>query len=61
MSPQVLYQEALAHINHQQLRQLGTAGHVACALETTSGNVYTGVYLDLPCSIELCAEQAAIA
>ncbi|MEY8371203.1 cytidine deaminase [Aerococcaceae bacterium 50-4] len=61
MNTQALYQLALKHINHQLLRQLGTAGHVACALETTNGHTYTGVCLDLPGSIGLCAEQAAIA
>ncbi|MDN6128348.1 MAG: cytidine deaminase [Tetragenococcus halophilus] len=44
-----------------QLRQLGTAGHVACALESIDGNIYTGICIDMPCSIGLCAEQSAIA
>lgn len=61
MNTKELYQVAYDHINHQQLRQLGKAGHVACALETSKGNTYTGICLDLPCSIGLCAEQAAIA
>lgn len=61
MDAQTLYQLAIDQINHQKLRQLGTAGHVACAVESASGQVYTGICLDLPCSIGLCAEQSAIA
>ncbi len=34
---------------------------MACALETVSGAVYTGICIDVPCSIGMCAEQAAIA
>lgn len=34
---------------------------MACALETVSGIVYTGICIDVPCSIGICAEQAAIA
>lgn len=44
-----------------KLKQNGEAGHVACALETASGAVFTGICIDVPCSIGLCAEQAAIA
>lgn len=43
------------------LKKNGEAGHVACALETASGAVFTGICIDVPCSIGLCAEQAAIA
>ena len=38
-----------------------SAGGVACALETASGRVYTGINLDLACGIGTCAEHAAIA
>ncbi|AYW49947.1 cytidine deaminase [Tetragenococcus halophilus] len=61
MENQKLYEIALAQMNPIQLRQLGTAGHVACALESIDGSIYTGVCIDMPCSIGLCAEQAAIA
>lgn len=44
-----------------QLKRHGEAGHVGCALETVSGHFYTGICVDVPCSIGLCAEQAAIA
>lgn len=61
MENQQLYKLALRQMNPIQLRQLGTAGHVACALETKKGSIYTGICIDMPCSIGLCAEQSAIA
>lgn len=61
MDKQNLYEIALESIQKIQLRKFGTAGHVACALETESGKIFTGICIDLPCSIGLCAEQAAIA
>ncbi len=36
-------------------------GHVACALMTDKGNVYTGVSINAKCGIGFCAEHAAIA
>lgn len=56
-----LYQIALETIASQILKKYGKAGHVACALETSDGNIYTGICIDVPCSIGLCAEQSAIA
>jgi len=66
MNKQELYQIAFSIINYKKLRNFGTSGHVACALETNSGNIFTGniftgICIDLPCSIGLCAEQSAIA
>lgn len=61
MEKQALYQIALETINPLRLRESGEAGHVACALETSEGKLYTGICIDLPCSIGFCAEQAAIA
>jgi cytidine deaminase len=61
MNNQELYQIAFNAIHHIKLKFWGTAGHVACALETCNGNIFTGICIDLPCSIGLCAEQAAIA
>lgn len=43
------------------LGKAGEAGYVAAALETASGSVYTGVNIDVPCSMGFCAEHAAIA
>ncbi|WP_232510066.1 cytidine deaminase family protein [Tetragenococcus halophilus] len=61
MENQKLYEMTLNQMKPIQLRQLGTAGHVACALESIDGNIYTGICIDMPCSIGLCAEQSAIA
>jgi cytidine deaminase len=36
-------------------------GSVAAAILSDSGKVYTGVCIDMPCSIGFCAEHAAIA
>ena len=44
-----------------KLKKHGEAGHVGCALETINGAVFTGICIDVPCSIGICAEQAAIA
>jgi len=38
-----------------------TAGSVAAALLTKSGNIYTGICIDLACGIGFCAEHSAIA
>jgi cytidine deaminase len=56
-----LYSIARSTIKPIMLKKHGQAGHVACALETAGGAVYTGICIDVPCSIGLCAEQAAIA
>lgn len=56
-----LYDIALCTVKTINLKKNGKAGHVACALETVSGIVYTGICIDGPCSIGICAEQAAIA
>ncbi|MDR1003283.1 MAG: cytidine deaminase [Oscillospiraceae bacterium] len=61
MDKQALYDAAYSTINHKKLRKFGESGHVACALETATGAIYTGICIDLPCSIGICAEQAAIA
>ena len=37
------------------------AGDVACALLTTSGNLYLGVCMDISSGIGFCAEHSAIA
>lgn len=36
-------------------------GHVACALLTSTGNVYTGISINAKCGIGFCAEHSAIA
>lgn len=61
MDKEELYQIAFNTINHRELRGFGKSGHAACALETNNGSIFTGICIDLPCSIGLCAEQSAIA
>lgn len=56
-----LYQIAYDTVRPVKLKKNGEAGHVACALEAADGAVYTGICIDVPCSIGICAEQAAIA
>ena len=56
-----LYNIALNTIVPINLRKNGEAGHVPCALEAASGTVFTGICIDVPCSIGICAEQAAVA
>lgn len=36
-------------------------GHVACALLTDKGDVYTGISINAKCGIGFCAEHSAIA
>ena len=36
-------------------------GHVACALKTKNGNVFTGISINAKCGIGFCAEHSAIA
>lgn len=38
-----------------------SAGAVGCALKTSNGNIYTGICIDVACSLGFCAEHAAIA
>jgi cytidine deaminase len=38
-----------------------TAGEVACALQSASGNIYLGVCIDIGSGIGFCAEHSAIA
>lgn len=38
-----------------------TAGSVSSALVTESGNIYTGICLDMACGIGFCAEHSAVA
>lgn len=56
-----LYQLAKKTVNPISLKGDAAAGQVACALETTTGKIFTGVCIDMPCSLGFCAEQAAIA
>ncbi|MBY8908677.1 cytidine deaminase [Salinicoccus roseus] len=56
-----LYGIARERLNTRSTSREGKMGHVAAALMTAEGNIYTGVALDLPSSIGFCAEHSAIA
>lgn len=61
MEQRELYAAARRALRPIPLKAFGEAGHVACALETAAGSIYTGVCIDLPCGLGFCAEQAAAA
>ena len=61
MNQKELYAAAKRALRPVCLKGEGEAGHVACAIETVSGQLYTGVCIDLPCGLGFCAEQAAAA
>jgi cytidine deaminase len=53
---ETLLKEAKAVLGHRKLSSDATAGGVAAALLTENGNIYTGVCIDLACSLGFCAE-----
>lgn len=61
MTFEMLLEAARQRVNPRQLGKAGEAGAVAAAIETEAGNLYTGVNIDVPCSMGFCAEHAAIA
>lgn len=61
ISTEELYRAAKETVRPMNLKKEASAGHVACAPETKSGKVFTGICIDMPCSLGFCAEQAAIA
>lgn len=61
MTFETLIEAARQRINLRPVGKAGEAGAVAAALETEAGNLYTGVNIDVPCSMGFCAEHAAIA
>lgn len=61
MTFEELYQQAKAVLNPRKLSAYAEAGGVGAALLTDSGVVYTGVCIDIACSIGFCAEHAAAA
>ena len=56
-----LLNEAKKLAKKRILSEYAYCGHVACALLTKGGNIYTGINLDSNCSLGNCAEYAAIA
>ena len=56
-----LHKIAKNTLRPRKLARNGKAGYVASALLTENDNVFTGVAIDVACSIGFCAEHSAIA
>jgi cytidine deaminase len=59
-SDEELLELAIKALNPRRLSPSVEVGGVGSALVTTSGNIYTGVCIDVACSIGFCAEHTAI-
>lgn len=57
---EILLKEAKKLANKRILSEYAYCGHVACALLTKGGNIYTGINIDANCSLGNCAEYGAI-
>ena len=57
---QRLYDAAKSVINFHRLSEHMSAGDVGAAVLSAGGNIYTGVCLDVECSLGFCAERNAI-
>ena len=55
-----LYEEAMKGINPRKISEWVEAGGVGAAVETASGNIYTGVCVDGVGTLGICAEHNAI-
>ncbi len=56
-----LIDRARAVLMPRDLARGNSAGGVACALQSSTGNVYLGVCMDISSGIGFCAEHSAIA
>jgi cytidine deaminase len=56
-----LIEKAKTVLHPRKLSNDNTAGDVACALLSSSGNIYLGVCIDIGSGIGFCAEHSAIA
>ena len=56
-----LYASAKSGRGARKVSPFIEAGAVAAAILTKSGNIYTGVCIDTPCSLGMCAERNAMA
>jgi cytidine deaminase len=56
-----MIEQARTVLRPRKLAGDNSAGDVACALLTTSGNLYFGVCIDINSGIGFCAEHSAIA
>lgn len=57
---QELIERAVSVVNARRIGDY-LVGDVGCALISESGTIYTGVCVDVSCSIGFCAEHSAIA
>ena len=55
-----LYDTALSVISPRELSEHFSVGEVGAAVLTSKGNIYTGICLDVTCSLGFCAERNAI-
>lgn len=55
-----LYKEAKKVLKPRKVSEWVEAGGVAAAIETSCGNIYTGVCVDGACTLGICAERNAI-
>lgn len=56
-----LYERALNVRNPKEVSGMISAGGVGASILTKNHNIYTGVCIDTPCSLGMCAERNAIA
>ena len=62
IDPQVLIDKAKAIVGEFPLMgEYASAGYVAAAILSGSGNIYTGICIDVSSGIGFCAEHSAIA
>ena len=55
-----LCEEAKKVLHPRKVSEWMEVGGVAAAIETTSGNIYTGICVDGACTLGICAERNAI-
>ena len=55
-----LYESAKNVQNPREVYERIYAGGVAAAIEASSGKIYTGVCVDISCTLGICAERNAI-
>lgn len=55
-----LYEAAKDVQNPREISERIDAGGVAAAIESASGNIYTGVCVDTSCTLGICAERNAL-
>ena len=58
---EVLKEVAMKLAGDTEISNYVRCGHVACAVLTDKGNIYTGISINAKCGIGFCAEHSAIA